>query len=453
MPENNRRLGLVAGILLIAVMFATAVWWLWTPSYVALYKDSPEASQAEILAGLTAAGIPFRLNSKDNSIEVSESQVGQARMHLAEAGIPAVGGAGFELFDHADYGMSEFAQRINYQRALEGELGRTIQGMREVRQARVHITLKRTGAFLAAPEQPKASVVIQLTPGSVLSQDQSRGIRELVASAVEGMKPESVVVMNEYGQVLGGADALNQLPDRLQAVSRVEADLREKAESLLRHALGNDGAYVTVHVQMNFDKATAVRERPLPIPGTEEGLVVRQKENHSSTDLGEKEQAAGSEANSQDSSETEYAVGKEHSEIEFATGKLEQISIGVVLSGPVDGISPAQLHELLAGGLGLNTARGDRISVVYAAPGGKTVKSEQATVPPVVAPASQDKALPALLVWAGLGLLMLVGLVAFMLARSGRRSPVSGQQGGPLSQEERQVLLEELRRWLKEPQS
>lgn len=448
---KSRPIGLAIGVTVIVALFAVSAWWALSPSYAPLYKNATEASQADILANLDRAHIPYRINTKDNAIEVSEERLGEARMKLAESGIPTRAGSGFELFDHADYGMSEFTQKINYQRALEGELARTIMGMREIRQARVHLTLKRTGIYLTAPEQPKASVVIQLRPEAVLDGRQARGIQELIASAVEGMTIENVVVMNEAGQLLNSGDLAGQMPDRLQLVSRVENELRTKAESLLQHTLGVDNGYVAVNVQMNFDKIKAVRERPLPVAGSEDGLVLREKELHtSSSDATDSGQVSGGEGRTQDTSETEYVVGKEHSEIEYAAGKLERVNVGVVLSTPVDGVSTTQIQELLTTSLGLNPARGDRISILYAA-ARISAPVRETTVPVKVTPTTVTPSIPVAFWWivAG-GLIFSLALLAFITRL--RQSAVTPDTTPNLSGEDREALLADLRRWLKEPQ-
>jgi len=199
-----------AGLAMIGVLLVLAVWWVLRPSYVPLYKEATEASQADILATLSQWQVPYRINAKEGVIEVPEEKIGAARIHLAEAGIPTRAGVGFELFDKADYGMSEFSQKINYQRALEGELARSVMSINEVKFARVHLTLKKSGLYQSAEEQAKASVIVRLKPNAALNSKQVQGIQQLVASAVEGMTLEHVVVLDEEGPLAPHAIHLKQ---------------------------------------------------------------------------------------------------------------------------------------------------------------------------------------------------------------------------------------------------
>ena len=148
----------LGGVVLIIALLALSIWWVFRPSYVALYKDASEASQAEILAILSQRQVPYRINTKEGVIEVAAEEAATARMYLAQAGIPSRSSTGFELFDKADYGMSEFSQKINYQRALEGELARSIMSMSEVEYARVHLTFKKTSLAVRGMFSPEMTI-------------------------------------------------------------------------------------------------------------------------------------------------------------------------------------------------------------------------------------------------------------------------------------------------------
>jgi len=449
--------GLVIGLIAILLFIFFSVWWLLSPTYVPLSKAVSETSQSEIITALTHAQIPYQINPKDGLIEVTENNLNAARMQLAQAGIPAHAGLGYELFDHADYGMSEFTQKINYQRALEGELARTIMSMKEVRQARVHLTLKKNTLYQTAKEAAKASVVIKMHPNSSLNSTQVLGIQQLVASAVEGLIQEDVVVLNENGQMLSVSDGVSAVPDRLQLASKIEHDLQNKAEQLLERSFGIDNIYVSVRVQMNFDKMTTIRERPLPMAGAKEGLVIREKESHSnsgSNDNVDDVDETAQNNHSQDNSEKEYAVGKEHSQVEYATGKIENISVGVVLSPSVSNVGVERIQSLLETTLGLNAARGDRISIAYLPLAIMKQNSADATKSAPVLNVDNNigdkKVSISVIFWLGLsGLIILTMLGLFFWLRTSSKPKVTAIP--PLSQLEREQLLKDLRHWLQEP--
>jgi len=439
------------GLALIVVLFAAALWWLNRPTWAALYKDAGEANQAAILATLGQWQLPYRI--REGVIEVPEDTVAAARMHLADAGVPGRGSVGFELFDQADYGMSEFSQKINYQRALEGELARTMMGTAEVQHARVHLTFRKNALYRQSEEPAKASVVLRLRPDAVLDSQRVRGIQQLVASAVEGMSAERVVVLNENGQLLSSGEGSAAQPEHLRMTAQVEQDLRRKAELLLTRSLGNNAAEVSVRVQLNFDRVKSVRE--LPVGGGQDALQ-RSREIKSS------ENSSGStdSKRTQSTRESDFMVGKERAEIEHAAGRIERISAGVVLAAPQSEAGLKEMRNLLQATLGLDTARGDQLVIAYL-PRSPAATPAPAVAAPVVqpAPASVSSSEPVVLpepetpwlrwgVSAGAGLLSLVLLGLWLSARKRARRPAPAQPR--LSSVEREQLLVDLRRWLAE---
>jgi flagellar M-ring protein FliF len=447
----------VVGLLLIIGLFAVAAWWVFRPSYVALYKDASEASQAEILASLGQWHLPYRINAKEGLIEVPADTVAAARMHLAESGIPTRAGVGFELFDQADYGMSEFSQKINYQRALEGELARTVMSIAEVQYARVHLTFKKTGLYQHAEEQAKASVIVRLRSGAILDTQKVRGIQQLVASAVEGMAHERVVVLDEDGRLLSQADGAASAPEHQQMAAQIERDLQAKAEHLLRRPLGSAGAEVSVRVQMNFDRIKSVRE--LPLGGGKESLRHAKEVSSSETSAG-----TSDGKRSQNTRETEYVVGKERAEIEHAAGKIERISVGVVLTAALADEDVKEMRGLLEVALGLDAQRGDQLVIAYIpetplaaveaetimpldAPTAPSVSLTEAVSAPAVQPDAQS---PSWLRWGVAGLAAVLSLALLLLWSRTRTRRVAAVEQPRLSSVEREQLLGDLRRWLVE---
>lgn len=441
--------GLLIGVIAVVCFLVAAAWWLFKPSYVPLFKELPEMAQADVLAILAQQQIPYRINEKEGGIEVAEEQLNSARTSLAAAGVPAQSSKGYELFDAADYGMSEFAQKINYQRALEGELARTIMGLNEVKSARVHLTLKKSGLYVSQQEQPKASVIVQLRQGAGLDRRQIYGIQQLVASSVEGLVPESVVVLDESGQPLNGQTAAAGFDDRWQLATRIEGELEQKIQSLLEQTYGAKNARAAVRVQMNFDRIKAVKELPLAKDGGDDGVVVREKQSLSRTPSSDGTEAASREQNS---NEIEYAVGKSHSEIEYATGKIERISVGIVLSNTLANVDTQALESLIRATVGLNAERGDRLSIailpmVAASPAIGAVKA----VPSAIRTEAQAEVTSGdrveLVIYVLTPLLL---IIAMLLLRHRQTKPVLAPVQTPLLPAERERLLADLRQWLNE---
>jgi len=176
-------LSLVAGV-------ATLLVWAGRTEYATLFASLTPEDTGAIVSQLKAAKIPYRVDEASGVVQVPSRQVYETRLKLASQGLPTGGGVGFELFDKTSFGVTDFAQKLNFQRALQGELARTISQLREVQQARVHLVLPQPSLFTERDKPATASVVLRLRPGSQLSGAQVRGIVHLVAGSVEGLTPE-----------------------------------------------------------------------------------------------------------------------------------------------------------------------------------------------------------------------------------------------------------------------
>jgi flagellar M-ring protein FliF len=155
-----------------------------------------------VIEKLKEGNVPYRLKEGGGTVEVPQELVYDMRLELAREGLPRGGGAGFELFDKSSYGMTEFLQDVNYQRALQGELARTISSLNEVEEARVHLTIPKNRLFISEEEAAKAAVVIKLRRGANLNQEQVKAISSLVSGAVKGLTTDSVQIVDTTGRLL-----------------------------------------------------------------------------------------------------------------------------------------------------------------------------------------------------------------------------------------------------------
>ena len=214
---------------------------------------------------LKESGVEYRLPESGGAVLVPSAKLAELRLGMAAAGLPKTGRIGFELFDKANLGATEFTEHVNYRRALEGELERSVMSMAEVEQARVHLTFPKDSVFLDAQQPAKASVLVKTRPGARLSQQNVVAINHLVASAVEGLSPDAVSVLDMNGNLLGRPRAAGTLdgPEPSEAGldyrHKIENDLLAKINSTLEPLLGANKFRAGVSVECDFTGARAER--------------------------------------------------------------------------------------------------------------------------------------------------------------------------------------------------
>ncbi|HDH99586.1 MAG TPA: flagellar M-ring protein FliF, partial [Firmicutes bacterium] len=265
------------------------------------------------------------------------------------------------LFDRRNFGTSEFVQKVNYKRALEGELARTIQGMAEISYARVHLALPEERLFKEDQEEPSASIVVAVKPGARLGPRQVAGIQNLVAGSVEGLRPERVIVLDIYGNVLSEmqdeTSPTGMAASQMELRQRVEAYLTGKAQTMLDRVLGKDNAVVRVSVELDFQHIERNREYYDP-----EGAVVVSQETE--------ESETPSEGNPGTPGRTEhtitnYEVSKTVERIVHSAGSIKRLSAAVLVNAEKERSQAevARLATLVGRALGVDPERGDQIEV------------------------------------------------------------------------------------------
>jgi len=231
-----------------------------------LYSSLSPEDAAAVLTKVREAGTEFRLSDNGTTVLVPSGKVAEVRLQLASAGIPKSGRIGFELFDKTNFGASDFAEQVNYHRALEGELERSVMSIAVVEQARVHITLAKDSVFLESRQPAKASVLVKLRPGSQLTAQNVAAICQLTASAVDGLAPEAVSVVDMRGNLLNRARRTATAEDpgpsgaALDYRQQIEHDLLTKINSTLEPLLGQDKFRATAAVECDFSSAEQSEE-------------------------------------------------------------------------------------------------------------------------------------------------------------------------------------------------
>ncbi len=394
MGLGARRLSALALIGVAAfVTTGLAGYYLSRPTMETLYSGLDRDDIAAIGAALREAGVPFDVNAESTVVLTPTGQTAAARMILAEKGLPRGGAIGNELYDKlGSLGLTSFMQDVTRLRALEGELARTIQMMRGVKAARVHIVLADEGSFRRERQPSSASVVIRTDGGD--DRAIGRAIRHLVASGVPGMKLEDVTVLNVDGSLLAyGADSVEKSPDNLLALEKeVSQQIRENVSRTLTPYLSSQNFQISVAARLNADKTQTNETIYNPDQRVERSVRVTKEQQSSQNAAGE--QPAGVEANlpkpknpggeskqSNDQTQkreelTNYEISSKSIQTTSAGFVVQNLSVAVLINRaalaaslggkPSADAIAAQVHEieqLVASAAGLNRQRGDAVKI------------------------------------------------------------------------------------------
>ncbi|AUG09834.1 flagellar basal-body MS-ring/collar protein FliF [Pseudomonas sp. S09G 359] len=256
---------LLAAAAAIAVVVALLLW-AREPEYRVLFSGLSEADGGQIISELDKRAIPYRLSEGGNTILVPGDKMSALRLQLAEQGLPKGGSVGFELLDKQAFGVSQFAEQLNYQRGLEGELARTIESLGPVAKARVHLVMAKQSVFVRDREAARASVVLTLQPGRELGQSQASAIVHLVTSSVPELSVDAVTVVDQNGRLLSQVHGDTTGPDgtQLDYVHEIERSYQRRIEDILTPLLGSQNVHAQVVAQVDFSTRESTAERYAP---------------------------------------------------------------------------------------------------------------------------------------------------------------------------------------------
>ena len=259
-----RRMTFVALTAAVLIGTGALAWWVQQPQYRVLYSGLGGSDAAAVIEYLKSEKIPYRVSEGAGNIEVAAGRLYETRMALAGRGIPQGGGVGFEIFDKQTLGMTDFVQRLNYQRALQGELARSIAELDTVEAARVHLAMPERSLFVAEERRPSASVVLKLRPGRTLASEQISGVVHLVAASVEGLQPSDVTVVDVNGKVLSQdqeeTDTRSPGKGLMTFQREIEQGYTESIESMLTRVLGPGHALARVTVALDMAQVEKTEE-------------------------------------------------------------------------------------------------------------------------------------------------------------------------------------------------
>ena len=264
-PARNRNLLIGAVLLLAVVFFGSLIYWNSQPDFQVLFSNLSQEDAGEMVNKLKEKKIPFQLSSNGSSILVSREQVYDVRLALAAEGLPKGGGVGFEVFDRTNLGATDFVQKLNYQRAIQGELSRTIRQIKEVEQARVHVVTPKESLFLDEQKKPSASVLLKTRSGMKLESSQVEGIVHLVASAVEGLDSGNITIVDTSGKILSKrseSTPFGQMTtNQLEYQRNIEEGIKKKVQGMLEEVLGFNKAIARVSADIDFQQVDIVEEK------------------------------------------------------------------------------------------------------------------------------------------------------------------------------------------------
>ncbi|NPV06701.1 MAG: flagellar M-ring protein FliF [Anaerolineae bacterium] len=430
-------MGAGAAVLALAVLALSAGQ---EPEFAVAFSGLHREDASAIVARLREQGVPYRISSDEATVRVPAAQVHDVRLDMASVGLPSGGTVGFEIFDTTNLGMTDFTQQVNYRRALEGELARTVSSLEAVHEARVHIVMPQPSIYTSLERKPSASVLLRLHPAKSLTQEQVRGIAHLVSSSVEGLTPDNITIVDTSGTVLSDmlAEGQQRVTDQqFQAQRDFERSLEAKLRSMLETTLGPGRAAVSVSAQFDWSEVQTSRESyETPVTGTpvvRSAREVREVQGDGGPATGGvpgvdanvpsvpsytgvlASAQAGTQASSQGYERSDvtynYEVSKVVSHSVTRPGRLERLSVSVLLDNVSDEALLESVRQAVEAAAGVDMARGDRLTV-------ETLAFDRSHIEQAEAALARTERELLYLSAARWGALALGGVIALLLVRS-----------------------------------
>jgi flagellar basal-body M-ring protein/flagellar hook-basal body protein (fliF) len=398
---------MVASAAAVAIVVALVLW-AKSPDYRTLFSNLSDQDGGAIVSQLTQMNVPYRFADNGGAIEVPADKVHELRLRLAQAGLPKGGAVGFELLDQEKFGISQFSEQVNYQRALEGELSRTIETLGPVKSARVHLAMPKPSLFVREQKSPSASVTVNLEPGRALDEGQISAVVHLVSSSVAGLPPGNVTLVDQSGHLLtqSNTNARDLNDAQLKYAADVESRVQRRIEAILGPIVGNSNVHAQVTAQIDFDNKEQTEEQYRP-NGDASQAVLRSRQVNESEQIGSpypggvpgalsnspapapsapittppanntsrttSTQSSGGPRNTQRNETSNYEVDRTIRHTKRNVGDIQRLSVAVVVNyrALADGKTQAlsaeqmkQIDDLTREAMGFSSQRGDTLNVV-----------------------------------------------------------------------------------------
>ena len=398
---------MVASAAAVAIIVALVLW-AKSPDYRTLFSNLSDQDGGAIVSQLTQMNVPYRFADNGGAIEVPADKVHELRLRLAQAGLPKGGAVGFELLDQEKFGISQFSEQVNYQRALEGELSRTIETLGPVKSARVHLAMPKPSLFVREQKSPSASVNVNLEPGRALDEGQISAVVHLVSSSVAGLPPGNVTLVDQSGHLLtqSNTNARDLNDAQLKYAADVESRVQRRIEAILGPIVGNSNVHAQVTAQIDFDNKEQTEEQYRP-NGDASQAVLRSRQVNESEQIGSpypggvpgalsnspaptptapiatppannatqttRTQSSGGPRNTQRNETSNYEVDRTIRHTKRNVGDIQRLSVAVVVNyrtladGKTQALSAEQMKQiddLTREAMGFSSQRGDTLNVV-----------------------------------------------------------------------------------------
>jgi len=432
----GRKLSLLSGMGMVVLIVGSLIFLGSQPRYSTLMANLTPEDAASITARLKEMKMPYKLAAGGTAINVHEESVYELRVTLAGEGLPKGGGVGFEIFDDPSLGMSRFSEQLNYRRALEGELSRTISQIDAVKHARVHVVMPERALFREQQEAATASVSLKLQRGRYLSNQQVQSIVHLVASSVPNLNPDQVTVVDSGGRILSrGGESLAGAANNLEQRTSIERGLENRVSEMLQKIVGAEKVTVRVNAELDFSQRDVTSESFDP-----ESAVVRSEQTTEEARTtgaaqpvqGEQENLIGTEVqppvgpgSTRKTQTLNYEINKIVSREVSEMGKVSKLSVAVLVDvvremdeegnatfRPRSQDELSSIEAIVKNAIGFDASRGDQVEI-------QSIPFDPSAFSEPVQP------IPAWFTWAQRlwrpALLMLLGILAFLFLRRFRR--------------------------------
>lgn len=373
----QQRLVIGGVVVLTVVLLGFIVFAFNEPNYSALFTNLAPEDASKVVEHLSGQKIPYKIEDNGQTIRVPKEKVYETRLTLAGKGIPNSGIVGYEIFDKTTMGMSEFMQKLNYKRALEGELARTIMQEEGVEAVRVHIVFPQKSVFKEEEKEPTASVVLKLRNSAKITKGNITAISNLISSSVEGLRPPKVTILDTHGRLL--SKELDESPltvsssKQYEIKQTIENYLAQKAQSMLDNVLGYGNAIVQVNADLDFNQVEKTMETYDP-----ESQVAVSEQTIKTANNGRT--ASDSTSQQNENATTNYEISKTIQKVIEGTGNIKRLSLAAVINGvpkeikkngkteviyePRSDDQMKKLEEIVKNSIGIDPARKDQFSIV-----------------------------------------------------------------------------------------
>lgn len=418
--DLRQKVGVAVGVAALFALIAGAWMWGQAPDYRVLYSNLSDRDGGSIIESLQQMNIPYKFAEGGGALLVPSGRVHEARLKLASQGLPKGGNVGFELMENQKFGITQFAEQVNYQRAMEGELARSVQTIGSVAAARVHLAIPKPSVFIKEQQKPSASVVLSLQGGRLLDSAQVSAIVHLISSSVPELSAKNVTVVDQNGTLLsanhGGTSGDGLDASQLKYVQQIEQDYIRRIEALLSPMLGANNIRAQVSADIDFSRIEQTSESYKPNQNPAENVVRSQQTSEAMSGSGinaggipgaltnqppvpataqivtnagvTNAGAAGANAagnanlsNLQKESTINYEVDRTIRHTVLPVGSIKRLSVAVVVNGsrmvtdakgknspkPLTDAEKEQINKLVSDAMGFDKNRGDSLNVQVAA--------------------------------------------------------------------------------------